>query len=680
MRAKESTASEDRSALVALALLVLGIVVYAAWAPWHTPLGVDNRSYLDMIEGIRRHGVPFILNGPASQFAELRPRFLIERGDELWGIYPPLYPYLAAPAMALGGAHLVYQLNVVLLAVLALTTFALAQALSDRARVGVVAAYLLLGTTSLYASQYQTLAQPLLLILLTGCAWAVVRSLRATRPARSLTFAALAGLAAGLGCATHLIAFPMSAAILLLLFACRITGATEGGAPGAALAFDLTPTRAPSARLAVALVPLALCLIPLSLFNHFRWGAWNPLSYGPCVWRACADFGKDAIHSASVLTFAAPALAWGVPFATALFFARKRRAAVAIVVLGFALTLVAVPLVRQRAGAIFLIGYGYVFDVSWLGLEWPFVRFRDGLGECLGGYAVKSLLQCSPAFATMLVAGRLPAPTRQRALFLGAPVAALFAALSLLANLPTAWALGYPYMFMRYCTPALPFLAIVTSLVLFELLDRCALPAPIIAAAIATVALIVGLWLGASDDDTLWSHRVVLLRVSLLVALIAAGSVAYAARDSRLGVQRAAASALAVAIGLGGAVSVVVDARRMCRTESSIDEAQEALAAVTPARFALMGFPVEMDPVLALRGRRDMEVADLWETEDWAKPRALMSRWEAEGRPIFALKQSDADMVSPWPDVHFEAVDPKHGIYRAFVAPKTSAQSPTPAP
>jgi hypothetical protein len=51
-----------------------------------------------------------------------------------------------------------------------------------------------------------------------------------------------------------------------------------------------------------------------------------------------------------------------------------------------------------------------------------------------------------------------------------------------------------------------------------------------------------------------------------------------------------------------------------------------------------VGFAPEIDPALGLRATRDVNDFDLYESPDWAAARAGMTRWWAEGRPVFVLQ------------------------------------------
>ena len=105
----------------------------------------------------------------------------------------------------------------------------------------------------------------------------------------------------------------------------------------------------------------------------------------------------------------------------------------------------------------------------------------------------------------------------------------------------------------------------------------------------------------------------------------------------------------------------------MARRETDLDAHQDALASATPARFAVMGFPQDIDAVLPVRTWKDVEAADLAETTDWQSPRRLIDRWQRDARPVFVVTHDDDPFPPPWPDVRFEPADAAHGIYKVVV-------------
>ena len=125
-----------------------------------------------------------------------------------------------------------------------------------------------------------------------------------------------------------------------------------------------------------------------------------------------------------------------------------------------------------------------------------------------------------------------------------------------------------------------------------------------------------------------------------------------------------AAVIAAVGLGVGVAETLGIDCKAMIEVRNSNDAQLDAVTPHLPARFALVGWPREIDTVLALRAGRDIEYADMFESQNWANFRTLIDRWSGARRPIYALFPNDMRFNSPWPDVQFELLDPVHGLYR----------------
>ncbi len=640
--------------MACLVLLLLGL---AAVAPWHSPFSVDNRTYLDMIEGVHRHGLPYISNGPVDEFVELRPRFHFISGGALWGEYPPAYVYAAAPAMALGGVLLVFRMGVVLLAFAAIATFLLGREISRSAWTGAIASWLLVCASPTVASYYQTLAQPLMLTFLALALLAVVRALRGRRRG----WAAAAGGFAGLAAATHLLGFPMSLAIFAMLLFVRADG--EG--------FTLrVPDRAAAMHVGVAVIPYALAIAPQVLLNRIRWGGLNPVSYGPCIWHPCTDFGTDAIGARAMLVVAFPAIAWTAALVGSLVLVRvagttrAKRALLAVAAITLlAAALFVLPTTRARIDALGRLVLAYVVNPTFVHLGWGLSAPPTTVGVMTDSYVLKALFQCSPAFAVVVATPFLRAPRRAHVMLLCAAPAALFASLSPLANLPPGYALGFPFIFMRYCTPALPFLSVATAIILRDV-GANANVALLVLVVIAVA--VVGVKLLDPTSDASHAQRLVLVRGTLVVAAIAAATVVYAARSSRSLSASLSSTTIAAAIGFSVAITAL-DARRMARRETDLDAHQDALARVTPPRFGVMGFPQDIDAVLPVRASKDVQAADLAETTDWQSPRRLIDRWEADARPVFVITHDNDPFPPPWRDVRFEPADAAHGIYTVNV-------------
>jgi hypothetical protein len=118
---------------------------------------------------------------------------------------------------------------------------------------------------------------------------------------------------------------------------------------------------------------------------------------------------------------------------------------------------------------------------------------------------------------------------------------------------------------------------------------------------------------------------------------------------------------------MGIAINLAVDLRQATIDKARHDARVDAVAARVPQRFALVGWPREIDTPLALRASRDVEYADLWENEDPLHSErigSLFDYWTADGRPIFALLPTHTRWEqSPWPGYDLALVDPATNLF-----------------
>ena len=631
-----------------LALVALG----ALRARWTSPQSVDNRTYLEMIDGISRRGLPITTNGPVAEHRALQARWNNHHHGRLWGALPPVFPYAAAPIYRLGGTRLVVAVNVLLLGALALLVARLTRRLTHRDAAGAAAAWVTLAATPLSTVAFDTSPYPVMLLGITGCVDLALASLEAREPRSVRRSAGGAGICAGLAVGAHPLGSPMVAAVLAALY---VWPPAADGAPVS----RWQPTREGLSRGAWATLGALTVIVPVAALNAVRFGSLNPVSYGPCVWRSCAETGLDQQGIGAMLRWAAPALVWaGVSLAAAWTARRSRGATLAVAAL--ALGVLSVPsMLRDRATAIAALAWAFTVDVSRFTLGYSFWRPAEGPGAFFGPFAVRAALQSTPALLLATLAGAAAPRTadRRAALLVGLACAALLASLALRANLPMAFALGYPFLSLRYLTPALPLLAALSVMATHALPWRRAHLA-------LGVALGLGLtaYLWRFPDDLAMPRRTLLLRGTL--ALAAGAFLALARVQGRRGAGLAAIAVTAV-FATSFAVTAAVDLRESARNRDDSQRFMDGLARSLPARFALVGFAPELDPVLGLRATRDVNYFDLYESLDWADARAVMTRWWAEGRPVFVLQQAARPYPSPRVDLRFEPVDATRGLYRA---------------
>lgn len=605
------------SARWAILPLVATLAAGAVAAPWHSNTNVDARSYTEMIAGVAAHGLPWSENGPVGEFAALQARWNLGRGDRLWSTYPPLFAYVMALPYRQGGVRRVIQLDVALLIVLALGIRALGRELSGSEAVGTASAYLALLGTPVWAMALDTSSYTLAITASVWSLWLTARAMRLSSRRCALTGAA-AGFVGALAVSAHLGMLPILGATLLVL---------------------LVVTRS-----AASLAGVALPLVAMSALNRLRFGDWYPVSYGPCVWRSCAETTIDQQSVALLVGNAVPVLAWLLASSALVWWARRHRVTVAAVALSL-FTLAASLTLRTRAARLALLAWGFVGDSGPLDMQ-GFVTV--GGAHFLGPYVVKSLLQGSPILLLAVQRGRH---------WLLLPPAALLASLALRAPMSSSFALGFPFLHMRYLLVAMPPLAILTVIALRDLPWRRAH-----AVGGAAVALALGGWLALHDSDASPARRQLLLHASLVLA--AATLLAYAAWRVVPTIRRGlfAATLATLALAYGGAVTLGVDLAALVRARNHDDARLDRIAARTPARFALIGWPVELDPVLALRATRDLQYADLYELTDLSTIPAVVAHWEQEGRPVYALLPAHA--TPSWPSLRLAPIDPAAGLYR----------------
>jgi hypothetical protein len=638
---------------VLLAALLALVALGALRARWTSPQSVDNRTYLEMIDGITRRGLPVTTNGPVAEHRALQARWNNHHHGRLWGALPPVFPYAAAPFYLVGGTRHVVAANVLLLGALALLVARLTRRLTRSDTAGAAAAWVTLAATPLSTVAFDTSPYPVMLLGITGCVDLALASLAATNPPEVRRSAWGAGLCAGLAVGAHPLGSPMVAAALAALY---VWPRSDDASP----LRRVVPTYESLRRGAWATLGALAVVVPVAALNAVRFGSLNPVSYGPCVWRSCAETGLDQQGIGAMLKWAAPALLWaGVSLGAAWTARRSRGATLAVAVL--ALGALSVPsLLRDRVTAIAALAWAFTVDVSRFTLGYSFWRPTDGPGAFLGPFAVRAALQCTPALllATLAGAATPRASDRRAALFVGVACAALLASLALRANLPMAFALGYPFLSLRYLTPALPLLAALSVTATHALPWRRAHLALGI-----TLALCLTAYLWRFSDDLAMPRRMLLLRGTLLVS--AGAFLALARVHGRRGAGLAAI-AVTAAFATGFAVTAAVDVRESVRNRDDSQRFMDGLARSLPRRFALVGFAPELDPALGLRATRDVNYFDLYESLDWADARAVMTRWWAEGRPVFVLQAVGRPYPSPRPDLRFEPVDTARGLYRAL--------------
>lgn len=624
--------------------LAVALLAFAAWTPWRAVNGVDNRTYVEMIAGIRDHGLPSLPNAWADRLPEAAPEFNVPAHGMLWGQYPPLHPYVAAPALALGGLAFLYKQQVLLLGAVALLAARLARRLSAHRHAPLVAGALCLLGTPMYAGSFQTFAMPLAAGLVVAAVLSAIAAARAPRAHASMR----TGLLGGLAVATHLLATGMTLALVAAL--ALVVASRERGWSARA--------RAAGRVLGPALVGWALALAPVALLNQWRFGTPSPLHY-PCRWAMCGFVLNHSLTPGGLLRFALPAAPLALLVVVGVLALRRRPARAWAWVAACFVLMLAVPAFRHSAGAMLANLWAYFVDPSPVRLA-QLDQLPDGVGWLRAGNLVKGLLQSSPLVACALAAPPGLRGRRADRLIAWAPILGLFAAIAPLARFDGAFALGWPYLFSRYALYGAPLLvALATAGALRGRLRGAHLVAFAAFAAIALFAL------GRGRFDFELPRRLVLLWGTLAVALGAA--LATLLRRRWAAARRAAGFLAAAAAALSVGVSTGVDAVVSVYNAQYFDSRLEALERVAPRRFALVGWGKDTNPILALRAERDVEYVDLFEHGGhWDGVRALLDHWAEEGRPVYAVlpPRELAEWPFPREEVPLVPVDEPQGYYR----------------
>ena len=648
----------SRLLLVALCLAILAI---AFTITGHGTQSVDIRSYVEMMQGILRTGLPIVENGPAARLPGMEVPWNIVVDGKLWGTYPPLYPYVAAPLLALG-LHAVSIFTYALLVPLALVTQAIGRRVHDRPVHSVGAAALTIFATPIAGNAFGLASFPLA-VLLVACAILAALSAAAAHGRRRLMLGALVGALGGLASSAHLLCFPMalSAIASLAIVDASTPDETRGpGILGAARSFWPRPDTLASA--AAGFAGLAFAMLPVALLNHLRFGSFNPFSYGRQPWR-WHEWMVDMKMGAHLRYSAVPIAVGLVAVGAWLLAGRTRlRWLLRAVVAGAVIALLAhEPELLERTRKLARVFYMYVIDTAVPDLGWPYSRANSGFANVVGDWVLKSALQSTPAFALVFVLPRMSLVRRHKLVVLLLPCVALVAALTLRANLEIGIAIGTSWVYMRYVLPAVPMLAVAAFVVVEEVRPRTwawLLAVPVGAALCAFLLL---------DDNDNAAHgllrQVLLLRVTLGVALVALVLVLLARR--RPAVAQIAGAAVALVVTTSFAVSFGHDFRASLDTKHYADWRADTAAALLPTKFGLFGRAWAMDQILALKVTRDVQYADDSMTKQPADVRPVLDYWASDGRPAYYVQLfQDPAPVSPWPDLVFERIDPVQPIWK----------------
>lgn len=635
----------DRFAAYAMGLLILSILAWAVLAPWQSPWAVDERSWLEMIEGVARHGLPCTTNGPVDQFPELQARWNLARDGKLWGNYPPAFAYVAAPSYILGGANGVIKMNICILAGIALGVFFAGKKLYGKAMWASAAAWVTVVATPIPAMAVLISPYPFVVACIT---WSMVLTLRSLGAQGRCSDAVAAGCVAGIAAASHGIALPW------LLFLIGAHFVSSSMLRRLASRYSAAPRRVSSILVAVGALPPIVCV---ALLNHVRFDSFNPFSVGPCVWRGCST---PLYRTQDPMTIA-PCVLWAAITLTLLCVAKSRfprwilPAAIFSVVIA-----VAIPVLRNTIVEVTDLLAALLVDANFANLLMApdiYYKSEDGVGIFFGPYVVKAAFQGSPVLL-LAISAPFRSTLDRKALFIliGGAVATL-AGVTVRGLLHTGpHTVGYPFIFFRYAVPAMPFL------VLLAVSEFRILPwkARHLFFGFAIVVLLTA-WFSMESGDNSMIRRLVLLYLPVVIGFAAIIAVASARRAA--GVQIAAVLNVILVVALSVAVCCGHDTAAVCRILSSNDDRVRSIAAVAPSRFALVGYPREIDPAVALRESFDLQYADLFESRGTESIDALVHWWLDEPRTVFYLAPPEGGVPSEFDRLYLDPVAACPGVY-----------------
>ena len=403
--------------LVPLLLLILWGALASTWrAPW----AVDEQTYTEMIIGISRHGLPYTFNGSPERFPEQEARWNRAHEGRLWGVYPPLFPYLATPSYLLGGLRSVVKFNISLLALLALAVFFLGRRLTGSPLLGTASAYLTVLGTPVAAYAGLTSSFPLVTTAIAWTALLAVASLDAPRSTARL-IALATGFVGGLAVGTHLLAAPVVAVLILRLFL-PSSDAPDANAPDASQhptsPSIFLPQRQSLLRGFYALLGASGPLFAVAYLNHLRFGSWNPISYGPCIWKSCSSMHLAKQSLGAIAAFWAPLGVFLIVGGLIAFFLRRRLSLViGVGVLGLG-AVVAIPALRIPLREFGHVGLALLVDVRFVDMRHQLLRYaNDGVGVLFGPYVIKAAIQSAPFLGLAFVAPFIPKRRPPGALF-----------------------------------------------------------------------------------------------------------------------------------------------------------------------------------------------------------------------------------------------------------------------
>ena len=224
-------------------------------------ISVDEGTYHMMVKNFAGSGTLGIWNG-YEEFPSIELQaagYLRTHNSRLVAQYPYLTAVLATPFYWIWGYRGLFFINSVAFFLTVLVCYALAHSLYRDRNLALSSCFILVLATYLWEYSQAAFPHALTVFFVTGAAYCTVHGLQLNSAARSICFAAMAGLLIGFGTGIRL-------DVIL-------------AAPALVFALALAPSQRIKKMLAF-FTGLGPGLAALSITNHFKFGTLSPFSYG----------------------------------------------------------------------------------------------------------------------------------------------------------------------------------------------------------------------------------------------------------------------------------------------------------------------------------------------------------------------------------------------------------------
>jgi hypothetical protein len=407
---------------------------------------------------------------------------------------------------------------------------------------------------------------------------------------------------------------------------------------GTLLALGLFRARRPVAVTVAQAVGQAVCLAAMAAFNRARFGVANPFSYGTNPFGANV-YPENASYFVSSL--AVPA-ALGYPYALVLALRRSRHARNGERAATFAVLMAVLAWSPLRVQLWRMFRSACVLTVST-------TAFLDEPPSTTFSWLNKSLLMSTPLLVIGL-AGTVRIVVKRSPIVLEAAAWSCLAMFTFLATrdpdpASNASSVGFFSLSPRYIVDLLPLLMLLATYTL----RRVKLGRAHVIAAVSVGVPLLYLFLRTDGDGDPPRAWMILTGSLVLAAALLASYVAWTATP-RFAWFVSVSSGACVAYAC--LMTMLGDSRALFQMAECDARWSRQVMAVTPQRFALVGWDNAKDPVYAVRARRDVVFVNA-SVDDGERLRATLRTLEADGRPIYFFGVA-IDRVGPLvaPDFH----------------------------